>query len=48
MQDWLVAEQSLMRVDEASPEREALIRKADDARDRYQAAIDEVEPARSA
>ena len=48
MEDWLVAEQALTRVDDGSPARADLLRKADEARDRYQAAIDEVEPARSA
>ena len=44
MEDWLVAEQALTRVDEASPNRATLTRTADDARNRYQATIDEVEP----
>jgi len=48
MEAWLVAEQALARLDDASPDRAALIARADHARDRYQAAIDEVKPHLSA
>jgi hypothetical protein len=45
MRDWLVAEQALNRVADDDPAlRNQLLLAADEARERYQAAIDQVEP----
>jgi glycosyltransferase A (GT-A) superfamily protein (DUF2064 family) len=45
MRDWLLAEQVLNRAGDEDPElRNRLLLAADEARERYQAAIDEMEP----
>jgi hypothetical protein len=44
MEAWLLAEQAINRAGEDSADRAELIRRADAARDRYQAALDGVEP----
>ena len=45
MRDWLLSEQALNRVgEEDAPLRNQLLLAADEARERYQAAIDELEP----
>ncbi|HEX5015392.1 MAG TPA: hypothetical protein VFV72_14690 [Candidatus Limnocylindrales bacterium] len=44
MEGWLLAEQELNRAGEDPLRRSELLRAADDARDRYQAALDQLEP----
>jgi hypothetical protein len=44
METWLLAERALNRAGEDSPDRSRLLRRADAARERYQAAIDEIDP----
>jgi hypothetical protein len=44
METWLLAEQALNRAGEDAARRTQLLQVADDARERYQSAIDEFEP----
>ena len=48
MKDWLVAEQVLSRAAHDAPERSRLVGDADAARERYQAAVDALDPAHGA